>query len=102
MSVSVSIKGYSGKDSPEFQKHYKAVKFCIENKLSFPKETSEFFEGKVDGGDLDDYKPEAILEYIGNGVEVRIPKSGDIYGDGIRIKVKNIPSEVDEIVIVMR
>ncbi len=39
MGVSLSFKAYSGKESSEFQKHYKSVKFCIENELSFPIET---------------------------------------------------------------
>lgn len=34
MGVSLSFKAYSGKESSEFQKHYKSVKFCIENELS--------------------------------------------------------------------
>lgn len=53
MSVTLSIRAFSGKESPEFQKHFKAVQFCLENQLSFPKETSEFFKGKVEGEDLD-------------------------------------------------
>ena len=47
MSVSLNATAYSSKESKEFQKHYNAVKFCIENELSFPKETSEFFKGKL-------------------------------------------------------
>ena len=64
MSVSLNATAYSSKESKEFQKHYNAVKFCIENELSFPKETSEFFKGKLGGDDLEDIKPEAILGYL--------------------------------------
>ncbi len=51
MGVSLSFKAYSGKESSEFQKHYKSVKFCIENELSFTIETVNFFKGKIDCGD---------------------------------------------------
>lgn len=97
MSASLNITAYSGKDSKEFQKHFKAVQFCIENELSFPKETSDFFKGKVDGGDLEDYHPKYLLPMIVNGVTVPLTISGDSYIR--RIKVADIPKEVDEIVI---
>ncbi len=94
----LNIKGFSGKESQEFQKHLKAVKFCLENELSFPKETSDFFRGKVDSCDLEDYKPEYILNYIENGVEVYIrPIEKD--DNCIRIRVADIPKEVDELII---
>ena len=70
MSVSLSIKAYSDKTNPEFKKHLKAVEFCVENELSFPKETTEFFKGKVDGNDLDSILPEYIVDYIENGIEI--------------------------------
>jgi hypothetical protein len=98
MSVSLNIKAFAGKDSPEFQKHFKAVNFCIENKLSFPKETSEFFKGKIDGGDLEDVIPQYLIDHIKDGVEVDLPiKSVGDYTR--RIKVADIPKEVDEIII---
>lgn len=99
MSTSLSVKAYSGKNSPEFQKHYNAVKFCVENELSFPKETSEFFRGKVEGGDLEDYTPEYALEIIQDGVEVPLVSTAHFLGNEIRIKVSDIPSIVDEIVV---
>lgn len=99
MSVSLKATAYSGKESKEFQKHYNAVKFCIENELSFPKETSEFFKGKIHGNDLEDISNEYILEYIQNGVEVPLRTTGDKWGNEIRIKVSEIPSSVDEIVV---
>ena len=68
MSVSLNATAYSSKESKEFQKHYNAVKFCIENELSFPKETSDFFKGKIGGDNLEDVKPEAIIKHIENGV----------------------------------
>mgnify|MGYP003442297048 CR=1 FL=1 len=99
MSVSLNVTAYSSKESKEFQKHYNAVIFCIENELSFPKETSEFFKGKLGGDDLEDISNEYILEHIQNGVEVPLKTTGDKWGNEIRIKVSEIPSSVDEIVV---
>ena len=99
MSVSLKVTAYSGKESKEFQKHFNAVKFCIENELSYPKETSEFFKGKIQGDDLEDISNEYILEYIQNGVEVPLKTTGNKWGNEIRIKVSEIPSSVDEIVV---
>ena len=99
MSVSLNVTAYSSKESKEFQKHFNAVKFCIENGLSYPKETSEFFKGKIHGDDLEDISTEYILEYIKNGIEVPLNTTGDKWGNEIRIKVSEIPSSVDEIVV---
>lgn len=102
MSVSLKVTAYSGKESKEFQKHFNAVKFCIENELSYPKETSEFFKGKIHGtvfDDLEDISNEYILEYIQNGIEVPLKTTGNKWGNEIRIKVSEIPSSVDEIVV---
>lgn len=100
MGATISIEAYSGKESEEFKKHLKAVKFCIENDLSYPKETSEFFKGKVsDGYGLEDITRDSILEYIENGVSVPLKTHGDENGNEIRIKISDIPSEVDEIVV---
>jgi hypothetical protein len=101
MSVSLNVTAYSSTESKEFQKHFNAVKFCIENGLSFPKETSEFFKGKLDGDDLEDIKTDYIIKYIQNGVEVDLKTTGDPWGNGIRIKVSEIPSEVDLIIVKM-
>ena len=95
----MNVTAYAGKQSKEFQKHFKAVQFCIENKLSFPKETSEFFKGKVGGDDLEDIREDMILDYIKDGVEVPLKTEGDERGNEIRIKVSEITSEVDEIVV---
>lgn len=98
MSTSLNATAYSSKDNPEFQKHYNAVKFCIENQLSFPKETSEFFKGKLGGDDLEDIKPEAILGYLENGVSVEMPFRY-FRGSEVHIKVSEIPKEVSLIVV---
>jgi len=98
MSVSLNVKAYSSTESKEFQKHFNAVKFCIENELSFPKETSEFFKGKLNGDDLEDIKPNSIIDIIKNGVEVDLKTTSNQWGSEIRIKVSEIPSEVDLII----
>ena len=101
MSASLSVAGYASKESPEFQKHYKAVKFCIENELSFPKETSEFFAGKVDGEDLEDIEPSAILECLADGIEVDCSFICNEGETECTITVSEIPKEVDKIIIRM-
>ena len=98
MGVSLSFKAYSGKQSSEFQKHYKSVSFCIENDLSYPIETVNFFKGKIDGGDLDDYDKDYLLEMISNGVEVPMRHTNLNFSE-IRILVSDIPPSVDELVI---
>jgi len=99
MSVSIEIKAFAGKDSKEFQKHFKAVQFCIDNDLSFPVETSDFFKGRLDGEDLENIRYDCIIDYIKDGVQVNIPIKSDEYGYEKRIKTADIPKEVDEIVI---
>lgn len=99
MSVSIEIKAFAGKDSKEFQKHFKAVKFCLDNELSYPKETSDFFKGRLDGSDLEEVNLDYIIEYIENGIQIDIPIESDAHGNEKRIKIADIPKEVDEIVI---
>ncbi len=98
MSVSLNAKAYSSKESKEFKKHYNAVKFCIANQLSFPKETSEFFKGKIGGHNLEDIKPEEVLGYLENGVSVEMPFRY-FRGSEVQINVSEIPSYVDLIVV---
>lgn len=100
MSYSLSVQGFSSKDSPEFKKHYAAVKFCVENDLSLPKETSEFFKGNVHGDSLEDLRKESWLENIEDGISVPLIFTDD-YEWERRIKVSEIPKEVDEIVFKM-
>lgn len=99
MGVSLSLKAYAGKNSKEFLKHKAAVEFCIENELSYPKETSEFFKGTLNGNDLEDLYADSILEYIQDGVQVEIPYDYDSNREEIKLKTKDIPDEVDEIII---
>lgn len=99
MSVSLNVTAYSSKESKEFQKHYNAVKFCIENELSFPKETSDFFKGKIGGDNLEDVKPEAIIKYIENGVSMPIPLEYSDNQSKIYIRVKEIPVGCDLILV---
>lgn len=100
MSTSICIKGYSGKNSPEFIKHQKAVIFCIENDLSFPIETSEFFKGRIQGDSLEDYTSDSVIEYIREGIEVELDsKDPDGYGNEYHINVADIPAEVETIIV---
>lgn len=99
MSTSIGIRAVSSTESKEFQKHFKAVQFCIENDLSFPKETTEFFKGKVGGEDLDVIRRDCIINYIKDGVEVNLKVTGDSWEK--RIKVSDIPKEVDVIIITL-
>ena len=99
MSLSINVNAYSSKENSQFQKHFKAVQFCIENELSFPKETSLFFKGKLDGDDLEDIEPNSILKYIENGVEVKFNKEYANGGNKIFIRLKEIPNYVDVIVV---
>jgi hypothetical protein len=103
MSVSLNVTAFSDKSNPEFTKNYNAVKFCIENKLSFPKETSEFFKGKLGNGDsLEDFFPEAILAQIQHGIKIELPLTALVVWKGgteIRIKVSEIPPEADMIIV---
>jgi len=97
--MTLNIKAYSDKTNPEFKKHLKAVEFCVENELSFPKETSEFFKGKIDGGDLESIIPEHVFEYIENGVEVSLDYTTAKVGKEARIKVADIPKDAVEIIV---
>jgi len=98
MSKTLFIQAYSSKESKEFQKHYNAVKFCLENDLSFPKETSEFFKGKIGGHDLEEIHRSAILKNIKNGVEIDMKCEAISYSE-FHIKVSDIPKEADLIVV---
>lgn len=98
MSTVMSVSGFTGTDNPEFKKHLEAVKFCIKNKLSYPKETSEFFKGKLGGDSLEDKIDDSVLEYIENGIEIEMPIVKDYYGNEIKIMVSEIPKEVQFII----
>ena len=100
MGSTIEIKGYTGKTNPEFTKHLKAVEFCFENDLSLPIETSEFFRGKVDGGNIEDCTKEVALDYVRKGLQ--IPLRVERFGVDYIIKVKEIPTSVDEIVVTFR
>ncbi len=99
----LEVKAYTSTESKEFQKHFNAVAFCLENELSFPKETSKFFKGKLGGDDLEDIKPEYILDYIKHGIEVPFKTNWLILKEQteIKIKVSEIPSGVDLIVVTL-
>ena len=97
MSLSLHVQGFAGKESKDFQKHFRAVKFCIEHDLSFPIETSEFFKNKVEGGSLEDFHRGYLLEKIRNGIEIPLITTGDEFQ--VIIKVAEIPKEVDTLIV---
>jgi hypothetical protein len=98
MSVGLNAKAFSTWENKEFQKHLKAVKFCIENELSFPIETSNFFKGKIGGDNLEDVNRNSILKYIENGCETNMPfryfKNSEVH-----IRPAEIPKYVDLIIV---
>ena len=100
MGCSLYVSAYAGKDSAEFKRHFGAVEFCIENDLSFPVETFEYFKGQVEGGDLDDYDNDYIIELLSNGISVDMPVI-DVNECEKRIKVSDIPEGTDEIVFTL-
>jgi 16S rRNA C967 or C1407 C5-methylase (RsmB/RsmF family) len=97
MSTTLSVTAHASKNSPEFQKHFKAVGFCIENDLSFPAETSAFFKGKIGGGDLESVIPAALMKHLENGIVVDMPVENNGYQ--AIIKVSDIPAGVDLIMV---
>lgn len=101
MSVSLSVKAVSSKESPEFKKHLGAVEYCLKNKLSFPKETIEFFKDNFDGDSLADYDDDYIIESIKDGIQIPMQVKYDYHGNGATIKVKDIPGGCDEILITL-
>ncbi len=101
MGASIHIKGFSSKDNPLFLKHFNAVVYCIQNELSYPKETSEFFKGKLDGGDLEDFTKETVIKMLENGLPVKLPMNRDDNYE-YRIKVSEIPVGVEEIIVSLR
>lgn len=98
MQLSLNATAYSSKESKDFKKHCKAIEFCIENELSFPKETSEFFKGKFNGDNLEDIKRDSILGYLQNGVPVEMTFKY-LGSSEVQIKVSEIPSDTDLIVV---
>ena len=94
MSKSIDVYGIYGKVNPEFLRHYGAVKYCIENNLSFPIETSEFFKGKLRGENLEDIRRDKILKYLEDGIQINIPLIRET-ASSIIINIDDIPAGTD-------
>lgn len=75
-----------------------AVKFCVDNNLSFPKETTEFFDGKINGYSLEDF--ENPYDIVKNGISENIKYKKVTVKNGVEvhIKVANIPPNIDTII----
>ena len=99
MSISLNVLAYISAENLELKKHYEAVKFCIERNLTFPKETSEFFKGKIEKNNLEYFNEDYILNYINQGIKMPIKTSYNPYGDETIIKVSDIPKEAEQIII---
>lgn len=99
--LSLFAEAYSTKESDDYQKHVKAVKFCIENGLSYPKETNEFFRNNVPEEDLNSYQPKTVLESIKDGVRLPMHYDGNHDMTQIRIRICDIPPTADEIIVTM-
>lgn len=98
MGVSVYIQGFTQPDNDEFKKHLEVLQFCYDKGVSCPKETTEYFKGKIDGDDLEDYDYDYALERLENGLSVDIDDAvdGDVmYDDGATIDLRKLPKGVD-------
>lgn len=95
----MSISAYSSRENKEFLKHYEAVKFCILHKLSFPKETSEFFKGHMGGDDLEDVTDRYIMSILENGIELDLKSTADSFGNEIKVMVSDIPAEAEYLIV---
>lgn len=95
MSCCIEVIACTDNTKEEFKKHLKVVKFCVENDISLPKETNEYFKGAIDGDDLDEYDRDSWLGYIENGFETSLG-----YGqEYIEIDPKDIPKDTKKIIV---
>lgn len=100
MGVSLGIYGYSGKDNPEFRKHFEVVSVCLKYGVDVPAESKEFFNW--DEFEFDEMESEDVLEKIANGIPIEIKTHPiDKWGNGDIIKISELPKGVDEIHIKM-
>ena len=100
MSICVSIIGVTGKDSPEYKRHYEVARVCITNNVTIPPETEMFFNAMLVCGWRSDLTKEEALELIERGIEVNIPYTGDaMENGGAVINVSDIPSHVKQIIV---
>ncbi len=99
MSLTLEVLAFSGKENKEYLKHFNAVKFCVENELSYPIETKEFFKGKVNGYDLDEINRPHVLNYLKEGVSVPLKYTYDRLVNEVKIKVSEITPSAELIII---
>ena len=89
MGMSTHVVGYRSANDPEYAKHAKVLRACIEADIKLlPKETAEYFNSE--------YPEEYLFE---EALEVKIPMteySGDMV-EGYEIKVSEITSGVETI-----
>ena len=97
MSCYIKVYACTDNTSEIYQKHLNAVKFCVENNLSLPSETSNFFKGKIGDGDLEDYEKEYWYDYVKSGFSTYLD-SDDSY---IEIDMKDIPVNTKKLIITL-
>lgn len=92
MSISTFIIAYTSENNKDFQKHKKILEFCLENKVSLPKETAEYFENEIPDISLLDNKLEIELEEDVHYQEYYDDKYG-----GYEIDLEKLPNGVSKI-----
>jgi hypothetical protein len=87
MGMSTHVVGFRSDNDPEYKKHSKVLRACIDAGIKqLPKETADYFGY----ASPEEYLFEDALE-----IEIPTKKWGDFYRQGFEIKVSEIPSGVD-------
>lgn len=92
MSCYIVARAHADNTSKNYQRHLRAVKFCVENNLSLPKETSKYFKSE----NLEDYKKDTWAERIENGFSTLHLGSAQQY---LEIPIEDIPEDTKKIII---
>lgn len=100
MSVSLYVKGFTGFGNEEYLKHYDSLEYCLSKGLTPPKETLEFFDGKLDGCGVLDLQPESALSIAKKGLGVDIGSAiTEIAEDEIHIDISMLPENTEKIIV---
>jgi hypothetical protein len=99
MSCCIHARACTDNTGKEFQKHLKSLKFCIENKLSLPKETYEYLSNAFDEDELiDDYELKYVLEKVEDGFSTTLGYDQSY----IEIDYEEIPKDTKKIIIELK
>lgn len=89
MGMSTHVIGFRTSNDPDYKKHSKVLRACIDAGISeLPKETAEYFDSKYP----EEYLFEAALE-----VEIPVTKYHGDMSQGFELKVSDIPAGVETI-----